>query len=89
MSTSPKNARIEDPNLQKAIPSLAVLYDRFANAFDPFTRECEMAEEVFGEEVRQWYDFQPPPKPSYHEFQKAIIVRCRAHLKALRKPPTV
>ena len=29
------------------------------------------------------------PNISFHDFRKEIIVRCRKHLKATRKPPTV
>ena len=33
------------------IPQLAILYDRFANAFDPFAPERDQAEMLFEQEV--------------------------------------
>ncbi len=89
MSTPPKDARVEDLYLQKAIPDLAELYDRFAHALDPFSEQSDQAERVFGEYIAELYDLLGPPKPTFHEFQKAIIVRCKLHLTASRKNPTV
>ena len=36
------------------IPTLARLYDAFANALDPFTEERDEAERVFEHEVALW-----------------------------------
>ena len=56
------------------IPALAALYDRFAHALDPFSRECDHAESLFVSEVAGWYETIKPPKPSVHESRKAVIV---------------
>ena len=70
------------------IPPLAVLYDRFANALDPFAPERDQAEALFDQEVARLYDALPRPKPDLHTFKKAVIFRCRRHLRATDKPPT-
>jgi hypothetical protein len=67
------------------IPSLAKLYDGFANALDPFARERDEAERLFDHEVARIYD-RLPTKPPYQIFRKAVIVRCRKHLRAMDKP---
>ncbi len=62
------------------IASLAELYDRFAHALDPFSAEANEAEKVFLQNVADWYDSITLPKPSLHEFRKAVIVRCKRYL---------
>jgi hypothetical protein len=71
------------------IPKLAELYDRFAQALDPFDPSNIQAESDFLLEIAGWYDNLPPPKPSLREFQKGIIKRCRAHLQATKHYPAV
>jgi hypothetical protein len=71
---------------QEQIAALAMLYDRFAHALDPFSEQTEQAERAFMVGVAEWYDSLPPPKPSPHEFRKAIIVRCKRHLAATDRP---
>jgi len=44
MSETPGNARLED-FLREQIPRLAVLYDRFAYALDPFDQGRDIAEQ--------------------------------------------
>ena len=68
------------------IPALAVLYDRFANALDPFAPERDQAEMLFEQEVVTLYDTLPKPKPDVATFKKAVITRCRRHLRATQKP---
>ena len=68
------------------IPQLAILYDRFANAFDPFTPERDQAEMLFEQEVTLLYDALPKPKPDLSTFKKAVILRCRRHLRAMDRP---
>ncbi len=71
-----------------SIEALAVLYDRFANALDPFAPARDQAEALFDLEVARLFDDLPAPKPDLHTFKKAIILRRRRHLRATDKPPT-
>ena len=71
------------------VAALATLYDRFAHALDPFSPERDKAERAFMQYIAKWYDTFPAPKPSLHEFRKAVIVRCRRHLLAGDKPSSV
>ena len=70
----------------EAIPQLAVLYDRFANALDPFAPERDQAETLFEQEVMALYDSLSPPKTDLRTFKRAVIFRCRQHLRATDKP---
>lgn len=88
MPTPPEDALLE------AIPSgklefLANPYDRFAHALDPFSEERDQAERVFQQEVLDLYDKLQIPKPTLEVFQKALILRCRRHLRPSEKPGTV
>ena len=85
MSPPPENAQL-DLLPSDRIPQLAVLYDRFANALDPFSPERDQAEMLFEEEVAALYDRLPLPKPDLGAFKRAIILRCRRHLRATDKP---
>jgi hypothetical protein len=89
MPTTPGDAPIDVPP-QELIANLAKLYDRFAQALDPYSPECDEAERAFLRELSVWYDDSlSPPKPSFHEFRKGIIIRCRKHLRATTKLPSV
>jgi hypothetical protein len=72
----------------EGIPELAVLYDRFAFALDPFAPERDQAEMLFEQEVARLYDALPKPKPELSLFRKAVILRCRRHLRATDRPST-
>jgi len=61
MPSSPEDAQLGIP--AECIPQLAVLYDRFANALDPFAPERDQAEALFEQEVALLYDTLPAPKP--------------------------
>jgi hypothetical protein len=74
---------------KEQIASLAGLYDRFAHALDPFSPESDEAERVFMQDVADWYDSLPSPKPSLHDFRKAVILRCKRHLAMTDKPSSV
>jgi hypothetical protein len=73
---------------ENQIPALAELYDKFAQTLDPFSSEADRAEAVFNQEVASWHSLLVPPKPSFHEFRKAVILRCKRYLKANSKPPS-
>lgn len=85
MPETPEDARLENQVPAEQIAHLAVLYDKFARALDPFSEERDEAERVFLQEVASWHDTLNPPKPSMHDFRKGIIVRCIRHLKATSK----
>jgi hypothetical protein len=72
----------------ECIPLLARLYDRFANALDPFALERDEAEMLFEQEVVKIFDTIPAPKPDLQSFKRALILRCRQHLRATDKPST-
>ena len=88
MPSSPEDARLA-PVPVESIPDLAALYDRFANALDPFSPERDQAEMLFEQELTRLYDLVPAPKPDLNTFRKAAIVRCRRHLRATDKPPSL
>jgi hypothetical protein len=85
MSSSPEDAQLGVVPAE-SIPQLAVLYDRFANALDPFAPERDQAEMLFEQEVSRIYDALPASKPDVHTFKQAVILRCRRHLRATDKP---
>jgi hypothetical protein len=47
------------------------------------------AERRFTQEVSRWYDSFEPPKPTFHEFQKGVILRCKRYLSANNKTSTI
>ncbi len=85
MSSTPEDARLEILFAER-ISHLAVLYDRFANALDPFAPERDQAETISEKEVVMLYDLLPKPKPDLRTFKKAIILRCRRRLRASDRP---
>lgn len=85
MPSSPEGAQL-GALAPQCIPQLAALYDGFANALDPFAPERDQAEMLFEQEVVRLYDLVPPPKPDLQTFKKAVIARCRRHLRAIDKP---
>ena len=88
MPTPPTDALVESVPAEQ-IAGLARLYDRFAHALDPYSPERDQAEQVFCQEVADLYDNLAPPKPEFQTFQRAVILRCRRHLRAMDKPPSV
>jgi hypothetical protein len=88
MSPPPDDARIDAIDGER-IAALASLYDRFAHALDPFSEVRDQAELVFQKEVATLYDELDPPKPDFKAFQRAIILRCRRHLRASAKPSSI
>jgi len=88
MPTPPSDALVESISREQ-IASLAQLYDKFAHALDPFTAERDQAERVFHQEIANRYDRLALPKPDFHVFQKAVILRCRRYLRASDKTASV
>jgi hypothetical protein len=88
MSTPSADALLASA-LKEQIAALAKLYDRFAHALDPFSPERDEAERVFMQDVADWYDSLSPPKPSLHDFRKAVIVRCKRHLAQSDNPSSI
>ena len=92
MPTPAGDASVDLLLTKEQIASLAVLYDRFANALDPFAPERDEAEAVFLHEIASLYDLlreSGNKSVTYQDFRKAVIVRCRRHLSANDKPPSV
>ena len=71
---------------KEQLAALASLYDRFANALDPFSPSRDEAERVFMQDVADLYDVLRQPGLELHEFRKAVILRCRRHLASMTKP---
>jgi hypothetical protein len=71
MSSSSEDAQLSIVAAE-SIPQLALLYDRFANALDPFAPERDQAEMLFEQEVTRLYDALSPPKPDLSIFKKAV-----------------
>ena len=88
MSETPGNARLDD-FLREQIPRLAILYDRFAHALDPFDQGRDIAEQTFNSELANWFDSLPEPKPTFRDFRRHAITLCLRHLSAGDKPPSV
>jgi hypothetical protein len=88
MPTPPPDALVEAIS-REHIAGLAQLYDKFAHALDPFSAGRDQAERVFHQEIANLHDQLAPPKPEFHVFQKAVILRCRRHLCASDKPASV
>jgi hypothetical protein len=72
------------------IPRLAGLYNAYANALDPESREQAAAAIAFTTELANLYDLcDTVPKPSPQDFRRAIIRLCKDFLRSERKrePP--
>lgn len=89
MLPSPADALVERVIAKEQIKSLTVLYDRFAHALDPFSPARDEAERIFMHEIAGLYDLVDEKTVSYHDFRKAIILRCKRFLAAEINPPTV
>lgn len=88
MSKTPGNAPLDD-FLREQIPRLAILYDRFAYALDPFDRGRDSAEQTFNSELVSWFDGLQEPRPAFRDFRRHVITLCIRHLRAGEKPPSV
>ncbi len=88
MSQTPGDAPLAE-FWREEIPRLAVLYDRFAHALDPFHPGVDLAEQTFNSELASLFDSLPAPKPEFRAFRRYVIALCRAHLRASDNPSTV
>lgn len=88
MPETPGNAPL-DEFTREQIPRLAVLYDRFAHALDPFDKGRDIAEQTFNGELINWFDGLPEPKPALRDFRRHVILLCRKHLRQTDKPSSV
>lgn len=88
MPETPRDARLEE-FLRDQIPNLAILYDRFAYALDPFDQARDHAEQTFNSELATWFDVLPEPKPTFRDFRRYVITLCIRHLRATDKPPSI
>jgi hypothetical protein len=88
MSETPGNAPLDD-FLREQIPRLAILYDRFAHALDPFDQGRDIAEQTFNSELVNWFDGLSEPRPTFRDFRRHVIMLCIQHLRASDKPPSV
>jgi hypothetical protein len=72
---------------QSRIVALASLYDQAVNSLDPYDSRSDKAEEEFERNICEWHDQLPalPDKPSLREFRRAVIRRCRSHIKATER----
>lgn len=66
---------------------LAALYDRFANALDPFADGRDEAEQEFNRDIRQCFDIACYKAATlramgFDPFRREVIKRCRRHLRA-------
>ena len=66
---------------------LAALYDRFAQALDPFSDACAEAEDDFHREITNCFDLACHLHPEiqkigFREFRFQVIARCRQHLRS-------
>jgi hypothetical protein len=72
MSPPSADAFLSHPDAQARLATLAILYDRFAHALDPFSSERDEAERLFFENVADWYDTLPFFKGDYHTRFKGV-----------------
>jgi hypothetical protein len=88
MSETPGDAPLAE-FWREEIPRLAVPYDRFAHALDPFDPSVDLAEQTFNSELVSRFDSLPAPKPEFRAFRRHVIALCRAQLRASDKPSTI
>jgi len=62
------------------IKALALLYDRYANAIDPFAEDRDRAEHAFGQLLEQLYCCRGDGI-EFHEFRRKAVTLCRAYLR--------
>jgi hypothetical protein len=87
MPPPPEPARVEVP--PATIEALAPLYDRFANALDPFSEERDAAEKDFMRRLGELHDSLGEPRPKMEDFRRKVVSLCRKHLRASRKTPGI
>lgn len=88
MSETPGDAPLAE-FWREEIPRLAVLYERFAHALDPFDPGVDLAEQTFNSELASLFDGLSAPKAEFRAFRRNVIALCRAHLRASDRPSSV
>jgi hypothetical protein len=88
MSEAQQPASLED-RLADQLPRLAMLYDRFAHALDPFDAGRDIAEQTFNSELASIFDCIDTPKPEFRDFRRHLLTLCKKHLKAEDKPTSI
>lgn len=71
--------------LRSEIPRLAPLYDRFANALDPFDKGRDVAEQTFNSELRSLFDLIQSSGfrgVQFRDFRRHLITLCKQRLRA-------
>ena len=98
MPETPRDTRVEDKlaeALELQIPALSILYDRWANSLDPFAAGIDEAEMAFSQTLAQMFDFvkqsdaEGTSAVDFRAFRRYVISKCKAHLAATRKHPTL
>ena len=62
------------------IARLAELYDRYNNALDPFSIECEGAKRSF-QKLAESLHFAHASEVSFPDFRYELVQRCREYLR--------
>ena len=91
MPETPRDAQLDRVIPPETIAQLALLYDRTANALDPFSQDRAEAERLLNEELRGLFDTLPPLplRLEFRDFRKFVIIQCRKHLRATEKPGSI
>jgi hypothetical protein len=68
---------------REQIEELATLYDRFAHALDPFSKEREQAEEQFYKQLERLHS-AIAPQTDFADFRREAVRACKMFLKRNR-----
>lgn len=94
MQKAPGDAQLGEEFLSRSdIERLAVLYDAFAHALNPFSAARDTAEADFNRDVTACFDLACAVNPAilhigFRDFRREVILRCRAFLRSDHKKPT-
>lgn len=93
MSKTSGDARLSEIS-REDLARLALSYDRFVHALDPFSEDTAAAEREFKRDLADCFDVACIRNPELKQlgfpaFRREIIKRCRKHLKATDKPTSV
>ena len=93
MSKASGDARLGEIS-REDIARLALSYDRFVHALDPFSEDAAAAEREFKRALADCFDTACIRNPELKQvgfptFRREVIKRCRHHLRVSNKPPSV